>query len=208
MRKVGVIAAAVAALALVPGASAATTPTVVVTLTDTALTFSPKAVKVGTVTFAVRNRAHTPRDFRVNGKKTGKIPRGKSATLNVAFTRMGEYGTYSAARGNTPSTAGILLRVEAPCENGGTSTVTVTLGELPVQLSQTSVPCGTATFVVTNTGTTGHSFVIGGKTTGRLGPGQMATLTVPLTQKGLAHYFCAERLHDEFYHEYGDILVG
>ena len=46
--------------------------------------------------------------------------------------------------------------------------------------------------------------MIGGKTTGRLAAGQLATLTVPLTEKGLAHYFCAERLHDEFYHEYGD----
>jgi plastocyanin len=201
-------AACVASLVAVLTASAAGGATVVVTLTDSKLTFAPASVRVGTVAFSVRNKATTPRDFRILGKKTAKIPPGKSATLKVQFTTIGQFGTYSAARGNTPSTAGVLLKVVASCSSTGASTVNVTLREAPIVLSQSSVPCGTATFNVTNSGTSGHSFVIGGKTTGRIAAGQSATLTVQLTEKGLAHYYCAERLHDEFYHEYGDLSVG
>ena len=81
-------------------------------------------------------------------------------------------------------------------------------------LSQTTVPCGTVTFAVTNVGTIVHSFDLFQQNPSRMlvlgpqiQPGQSVSLVVRFTQKGAVEYVCGEGEHSEEYGEIGYLTV-
>jgi uncharacterized cupredoxin-like copper-binding protein len=71
-------------------------------------------------------------------------------------------------------------------------TITVVAREWSFKLSRRTVPAGTTvTFKVTNKGKIGHNFVIAGKKTKILRPGQSANLIVRFTRKTKLVYTCS-----------------
>jgi uncharacterized cupredoxin-like copper-binding protein len=54
-------------------------------------TLSKKSVAKGKVAFKVVNKGATSHDFKIAGKKTPLLARGKSATLTVTFKKAGRY---------------------------------------------------------------------------------------------------------------------
>ena len=83
------LAAAVSAF----GNSAATT-TVTVTAgkpSELKFTLSKKTILKGTGIFKVTNKGALPHNFKINGKKTVNLARGKATTLRVTFTKAGKY---------------------------------------------------------------------------------------------------------------------
>jgi uncharacterized cupredoxin-like copper-binding protein len=175
--------------------------TLAVTLTDGYVQVVQRPVRVGQVTFDVVNRSSLAGDFRIGGKRTPRIAPGKSATLVVGFAKTGLVVYSSAAAHRAPLT-GVLTFVD-PCTASRRSEVSVQMSEAPPKLSATSIPCGTVTFMVTNTGTIAHSFRVANRQTAQLQPGQSATLTVSLLSKGRTYIVCGELEHDELYGESG-----
>jgi uncharacterized cupredoxin-like copper-binding protein len=51
----------------------------------------PKTVKKGVVTFKVANKGTLAHDFKIAGKKTKQIAKGKTATLRITFKKAGKY---------------------------------------------------------------------------------------------------------------------
>ena len=51
----------------------------------------PKIVKKGIVTFKVANKGMLAHDFKVAGKKTKTLAKGKTATLRITFKKAGKY---------------------------------------------------------------------------------------------------------------------
>src|SRR5207237_2656992 len=98
--------------------------------------------------------------FKVAGRQTPAIAPGKSATLKVTVTTGRSYPYYSAAKGRAGRLAGALVVVPPPCTNPQKTTVTVQMTEAPMKVSQTTIPCGTVTLVVTNVGTIVHTFTV------------------------------------------------
>ena len=83
------------ALALVTGASSAPTATVVNVAagkpSELKFTLSKKTILKGTGIFKVTNKGALPHNFKIAGKKTVNLARGKTATLRVTFTKAGKY---------------------------------------------------------------------------------------------------------------------
>ena len=80
--------------------------------------------------------------------------------------------------------------------HAATVTVKVTAKEWAFSLSKRSVPVGsTVAFKVTNKGKIGHNFVIAGKKTKLLNPGQSQTISVKFTKKGKFKYICSVTGH-------------
>lgn len=94
-----VVVGAVAALTLaVSGALAAqaqqTATTVAVSAgkpSEFKFTLSKKTVKKGVVVFKVTNRGMISHDFKIAGKKTKSLAKGKTQTLRVTFRKAGKY---------------------------------------------------------------------------------------------------------------------
>jgi uncharacterized cupredoxin-like copper-binding protein len=61
-----------------------------VTAKEYKFTLSPKSVRHGTVTFRITNRGKLAHDFKIAGKKTKILQKGKSTTLTVKLRK----GTY------------------------------------------------------------------------------------------------------------------
>ena len=88
------IAALVVATAASGAAHRANASAVAVTAgkpSELRFTLSKKIVPKGLVTFKVTNRGTLSHDFRIAGKKTPLVPRGKAATLRVTFKKAGKY---------------------------------------------------------------------------------------------------------------------
>ncbi len=51
----------------------------------------PKTVKKGVVDFKVANKGALAHDFKIAGKKTKQLARGKTATLRITFKKAGKY---------------------------------------------------------------------------------------------------------------------
>ncbi len=87
-----VTALAAGVLSTVPalGSRDATT-TVTVRASEFKFVLSKRRVPKGTVIFKVTNKGTIAHDFKINGKKTPLIKRGKSATLRVVFRRAKKY---------------------------------------------------------------------------------------------------------------------
>jgi uncharacterized cupredoxin-like copper-binding protein len=54
-------------------------------------TLSKRTVPKGAVTFRVTNRGKVAHDFKILGKKTGRLTTGKSTTLRATFRKAGKY---------------------------------------------------------------------------------------------------------------------
>jgi uncharacterized cupredoxin-like copper-binding protein len=86
------IALAACVIAVVPalGSRAATT-TVTVRASEFKFVLSKRRAPKGTVYFKVTNKGTIAHDFKINGKKTRLLPRGKSTTLKVIFSKAGKF---------------------------------------------------------------------------------------------------------------------
>ena len=180
------------------------TSRVTVVATDFKFALSKRSVPTGIVVFTVKNKGKIGHDFKIGGKKTPLISPGKSARLIVRFTKKGRF-TYvctvpghvrlgmlgTLAVGSTaspPPTTGTTTTTPPPPPTGtvGTAntTVKVDMYEYRFDLSQTSVPSGQVTFVITNRGEEVHNWdLIGVKPGKLLAPGQSETWTVGLPAK-------------------------
>jgi plastocyanin len=188
---------------------------------------SKSAVPVGTVVFQVVNRGKLKHDFAIAGKKTPVLPPGKSARLTVVFRQARNYSYSSSLRGQSAQGMKGIVRVGTPktlccastttpklaqgtgsaggstvgvpCANPAGTSISVKLIDFGIMLSQNTVPCGTVTFVITNTGQVFHNFdvestgsnghpVFNGGTT--LLGGESATQTLTYTTTGTFRYQC------------------
>ena len=197
-----------------PQAQAATT-TVTVTAgkpSEFRFTLSKKKIAaVGTVIFKVVNKGKIAHDFTINGKKTPLIKPGKSATLRIVFKKKGRFvfkcslrghaeagmkGTFTVGTVTTPPPPTTTTTPEAVCLSPQSTTVQVAEFEMAFTLSQSSVPCGSVTFVQKNTGGATHNFhlFVAGGVGALIGPGQSTTMTVQL-KPGKIGYQCDVQDH-------------
>ena len=90
-----IMLACAATLAVTIGAYAASAAdTVAVTAGkpgELRFTLSKKTVKKGAVVFKVTNKGSLMHDFKIRGKKTPILAKGKAGTLNVTFAKAGKY---------------------------------------------------------------------------------------------------------------------
>jgi hypothetical protein len=186
---------------------------ITVTITQTNVRVSASSAAVGTARFKIVNRSKASRVFMLSGQRTPRIPAGKSANLQVAITSGVPYVYYSVTPGPPRNARGSLSVIEL-CSNPTDSTVSVQLAERPITLSQSTVPCGSVTFTVTNVGTIVHSFELVQQNpprtlamAPRLQPGQTASLVVQFTQRGQVQYFCPETEHTDTYGEFGVLTI-
>jgi hypothetical protein len=182
-------------LALSTTAQAAGSPTTVtVTITNSRITFAPNSVPTGAVVFKVLNRTNVRRDFGIGAKRTGTIVARRSARLAVTLKGQGTRAFSSVGKAQARRIVGLLYLFE-PCTDPTSSTVNVQLGKSVggLALSPTSVPCGTVTFVVTDTDTPGDSFLVSisvpevSGLTSPLQPGGTTSLTVRFPAKAVVH---------------------
>ena len=185
---------------------AAATTRVTVVATDFKFTLSKRSVPTGAVIFTVTNKGKVAHDFKIAGKKTPLLAPGRSATLRVTFSKTGRYPYLSTVSGQAPhGMKGVFSVVAAvaptptttttppyapPTGPVGTANTTVTVGLfggeqfLPawIALSQTTIPSGMVTFVITNNCTVRCSFDLEGIKAGAIldKRGQSETWTVPL----------------------------
>jgi len=88
---VGAVSAAVL-LTVTPLAGARSTATTIkVTAKDFKFVLSKKSAPHGKVTFKVTNKGPSPHDFKIAGKKTKLLMKGKSATLTVTLKKGKKY---------------------------------------------------------------------------------------------------------------------
>jgi uncharacterized cupredoxin-like copper-binding protein len=184
-----------------------------VTMNEWSFKLSKKTVPVGaTVVFKVTNKGKIGHDFRINGKKTKLLAPGKTQSITVKFAKkgaftylctvtghaklgmQGKFGVGVSAPPPTSTTTTTTPTSTAPVGNGNT-TVNVNMVEYSFQLSQTSVPSGTVTFVIKNSGADVHNFDIQGVKSGAiLSPGATETWTVRLPA-GQYLYTCDVPFH-------------
>jgi uncharacterized cupredoxin-like copper-binding protein len=108
---IGLAAAAVAALALVPLAGARTdrqtraaATTIQVSGGEFFFRLSAKSIaKPGTVTFVFKNVGHVLHDFHISGKTTPLIQPGKTAKLLVTFKKAGKFSYLCTVPGHAAS---------------------------------------------------------------------------------------------------------
>jgi len=187
------------------------TTRVTVTATDSKFTLSRRSVPVGTVIFTVTNKGKVSHDFKIAGKKTPLLSPGHSATLRVTFSKKGRYPYLSTVSGQAShGMKGVFSVVAAvpprpttttppyapPTGPVGTATTTVTveLQDNPVELfvlSQTTIPSGMVTFVITNKCVIACSFNLEGIKAGAIlnKVGQSETWTVALAP-GIYRFHC------------------
>jgi hypothetical protein len=195
--------------------------TVVVTVTDRGVELSRLSVPAGLVVFVVGNRGRHRRRFEIAGNATPALAFGKTAALKIVFVRGGRYrfaatglpagvlrvGPTPAAGSSGPASSTPVAAASAqPCTNPTTSTVTVTMSDKFVPdgytFSPTTVPCGTVTFVLTNTGKLGHGLVLMDPrgqllpASSTVGPSQTASLVENLVYTGT--YQWADIVSDAF----------
>ena len=166
---------------------------------------SRRSVPAGTtVIFTVINTGKISHDFKISGKKTPKLNPGKRATVRVTFGRKGRIqyvctllghagagmkGVFSVGVAppkvttttrTTTTTTTTPPPPTGPIGNANT-TVRVDMFEYRFDMSQTSIPSGQVTFVITNRGGEVHNFSIaGGRAGALLAPGASETWTVGL----------------------------
>jgi len=143
-------------------ASVSTVTRVTVTATDSKFTLSRGSAPVGAVIFTVTNRGKKRHDFKIAGKKTPLLAPGLSARLPVRFSKKGRYPYLSTVSGQAAAgLKGVFSVVEGPYAPPtgpvGTANTTVYVepwdasnGQGWFVLSQTTIPSGMVTFVITN----------------------------------------------------------
>jgi plastocyanin len=179
------------------------TTRVTVTATDSKFTLSKRSVPAGTVIFTVTNKGKVSHDFKIAGKKTPLLAPGRSATLRVTFSKKGRYPYLSTVSGQAShGMKGVFSVVAAvtptyapPTGPVGTASTTVAVdlnarGSGLIVLSQTTIPSGMVTFVITNNCAGGCTFdLLGIKAGAILEHGQSETWTVALAP-GIYRYHC------------------
>jgi uncharacterized cupredoxin-like copper-binding protein len=167
---------------------------------------SKRQVPKGTVIFTVVNKGKISHDFKIAGKKTKILNPGKKATLRVTFKKKGRFKYVCTLPGHArlgmkgvlgvavkppavkppPVTTTTTTTTQPPTGTVGTAqtTVKVDMYEYRFDLSQSTVPSGQVTFVITNKGEEVHNFdLVGVKPGTLLSPGQSETWTVALPPK-------------------------
>jgi uncharacterized cupredoxin-like copper-binding protein len=164
------------------------------------------------VVFHVVNAGKIPHDFKIAGKKTPVLAPGKSANLAVTFTKKGSFTYLCTVTGHarlgmtgalgigtaalTPPPTTTTTATGTPCSGSAQTTVNVEEFDYGFRLSQSTIPCGTITFVMKNTGTVPHDFVLYGVTPAASGagpvldPGATKSMTVTVTHAGSYDYLC------------------
>jgi uncharacterized cupredoxin-like copper-binding protein len=219
------LAAGVLAGVFLPTSSAKTTTkhaskvTVNVVASEWSFKLSKKTVPVGsTVVFKVTNKGKIGHDFRIAGKKTKLLNPGKTALLTVKFGKKGKFSYDCSVTGHARlGMKGVLgVGVTPPTGGGGggttggggggttttagnvgsaVTTVNVNMFEYGFTLSQSSIPSGTVTFVIKNSGAEVHNFDINGVKSGALiGAGATETWVVKLAP-GQYLYTCDVPFH-------------
>ncbi len=84
---VPLLAAGSVALVALPAGAATSVKVTAGKPSELKFTLSKSSVKAGRVTFRVANRGSLKHDFRIAGKKTKLISKGKSASLTVTLKR-------------------------------------------------------------------------------------------------------------------------
>jgi hypothetical protein len=129
-------------------------PPIVVVVTDSSVALSREAALAGRVVFRVVNRGQRVHDFRIAGHGARLQP-GRTATVTVSLPRVGTYiwtsGTHRGAFG-IEKTFGVTPANPPGCPAPKATTVTVAIAHNRFHLSETTVPCGIVTFVITNEG--------------------------------------------------------
>ncbi len=190
-----------------------------VTATEFKFRLSKRSAPTGTVIFTVTNKGKISHNFKIAGKKTPLLAPGHSATLRVRFSKKGRYPYRSTVFGQaaagmkgvfsvvapTPTPTPTTTTAPAPQTTApyapptgpvGTAntTVTVVLSDnvFPgnIALSQTTMPSGKVTFVITSKCRDSCSFdLVGVKAGALLNPGEAETWTVALPA-GIYDYHC------------------
>ena len=192
---------------------AAATTRVTVTATDLKFTLSRRSVPTGPVIFTVTNKGKVSHDFKIAGKKTPLLAPGRSATLQVTFSKKGRYpylstvsgqasqgmkGVFSVVAAVAPTPTPTTTPYAPPTGPVGTANTTVTVGLFDasngsgyIVLSQTTIPSGMVTFVITNNCSGACSFDLQGIKAGAIfhNTGQSETWTVALAP-GIYRYHC------------------
>ena len=167
--------------------------TVVVRITSGGLEVAPVNVVAGPLLFKIANKGALARNFAIGGKRTAQISPGQSATLMVTLTK--GFQSYSSVRPNRRGRITGLLDALEPCTNPVATTIAVQMDHpLPITVSQSTIPCGTVTFIVTNIGSQVDDLHVFADlpqekgATPELSPGQTADLTIEFVAKGSVHY--------------------
>ena len=105
---VGAIAALTVAVTGAFGGPAAQTLTTNVAVTagkpsEFKFTLSKKTVKKGIVVFKVVNKGMIAHDFKIAGKKTKSLAKGKTQTLRITFKKAGKYAYLCTLPGHAPA---------------------------------------------------------------------------------------------------------
>jgi uncharacterized cupredoxin-like copper-binding protein len=186
-----------------------TTTRVAVIATDSKFRLSKRSAPTGMVIFTVTNEGKVSHDFKIAGKKTAVLTPRHSATLRVTFSKKGRYpylstvpgqatagmkGTFVVVATPTPPVAPPPTTTTPPTVGTANTTVTVDMfdSSLPgfFKLSQTTIPSGMVTFVITNKCASQCSFDLEGSKAGAiLEPGQSETWTVALAP-GFYRFHC------------------
>jgi plastocyanin len=207
-RDIAALVCVLVGLAVAQTSGAAGGATVAVSITNSRLGIVPATVTAGAVVFHVKNDSSRKVAFGLANTRTSPIYPGRAAVLKLELLAAGRYRFAVFGRGLGAAVSGLLTvrsasrpattttaptTTDRSCSAPTASTVTVTLADGVYKLSAYSVPCGTVTFVVTNTGTGVHSFHVGapGGDGPTLDPGQTVAMTVQLG-KGTYQYTCGE----------------
>jgi hypothetical protein len=189
--------------------SAATVNAIV---TDKGVTLSRSSLPVGTVTFRVTNRGLHRHAFRIAAEATPALAPGRSALLRIAFGQPGRvrYLVPGLPSGwlrliaAAPSSPGVITPIQTAtaqptsaqplCASPVTSTVAVTMtdttGPSGYTFSPATLRCGSATFVLTNTGKSGHGLDLEDPLgqilapSPKVPPGQTLSVTIDLAYVG------------------------
>jgi uncharacterized cupredoxin-like copper-binding protein len=203
---------------------------VTVTATEFKFRLSKRSAPTGTVIFTVTNKGKISHDFKIAGKKTPLLVRGHSATLRVTFSKKGRYPYRSTVSGQAAAGMKGVFSVVAPTPTPttttapaptttapyapptgpvGTANTTITVKlidntTLPghIALSQTTMPSGMVTFVITSKCRAPCNFDLEGIKAGAiLNPDESETWTVALPA-GIYRYH-----NDEFIDMKGSFTV-
>jgi len=183
---------------------------------------SKKTVPVGTtVAFKVINKGKIGHDFKIAGKKTKLLNPGQSQTITVKFGKKGKFTYICSVTGHARlGMQGVFGVGVTPTSGGGgggggggtttsaggttttpgnvgtaVTTVNVNMFEYGFTLSQSTIPSGTVTFVIKNSGAEVHNFDINGVHSGALiGSGTTETWTVKMAP-GQYLYTCDVPFH-------------
>jgi nitrite reductase (NO-forming) len=134
----------------------------------------------------------------------GHAAAGMKGLIGVGGVKIPITPTTTAAATTTAATTTVATTTAATtttasggtCVSNAATSVTVSAYEFAFTLSQTSMPCGTVTFNVTDTGSAMHNFHVEGTgatgaTVGAvLNPGQSASQVVTFTQPGTYTFLC------------------